>query len=40
VEAAEREEAWAQVERKLARFEGPDNFTGPCELVVAAATTP
>ncbi len=33
-----REEAWAQVERELARFEGPDGFIGECELVVAAGT--
>ena len=33
-----REEAWAEVERELARFEGPDGFIGECELVVAAGT--
>jgi SAM-dependent methyltransferase len=33
-----REEAWAEIERELCRFEGPDGFEGPCELIVAAAT--
>jgi ubiquinone/menaquinone biosynthesis C-methylase UbiE len=33
-----REEAWAEIERELGRFEGPDGFEGPCELIVAAAT--
>jgi hypothetical protein len=33
-----REEAWEEIERELGRFEGPDGFEGPCELVVAAAT--
>lgn len=33
-----REEAWEEIERELRRFEGPDGFEGPCELLVAAAT--
>jgi len=33
-----REEAWNEIEGELARFEGPNGFEGPCELVVAAAT--
>ncbi|MEW6583832.1 MAG: class I SAM-dependent methyltransferase [Actinomycetota bacterium] len=33
-----REEAWAEIEQELGRFEGPDGFEGPCELVVAAGT--
>jgi SAM-dependent methyltransferase len=33
-----REEAWAEIERELGRFEGSDGFQGPCELIVAAAT--
>lgn len=32
-----RQEAWEEIERELGRFEGPDGFHGPCELVVAAA---
>lgn len=27
---------WTEIEQALARFEGADGFTGPCELVVAA----
>jgi hypothetical protein len=33
-----REEAWAEIERELGRFEGSDGFEGPCELIVAAGT--
>jgi SAM-dependent methyltransferase len=33
-----REEAWAEIERELGRFEGSDGFHGPCELIVAAGT--
>lgn len=33
-----REEAWAEIERELGRFEGPDGFEGPCELVVSGGT--
>jgi SAM-dependent methyltransferase len=35
---AEREETWAEVEEMLHEFEGPDGFTGPCELLVGAGT--
>lgn len=35
---AEHEDVWAEIEEALRRFEGPDGFLGPCELVVAAAT--
>lgn len=35
---AQREEAWAEIAGELARFEGPDGFAGPCELVVAWGT--
>jgi ubiquinone/menaquinone biosynthesis C-methylase UbiE len=38
LEQAAREEAWEEIEEELGRFEGPDGFEGPCELVVAAAT--
>jgi len=34
----EREEAWTEIDESLGRFEGPDGFAGPCELIVAAAT--
>jgi SAM-dependent methyltransferase len=30
----EQEAAWAEIERELAEFEGPEGFAGPCELVV------
>ncbi len=33
-----REGALDGTERELGRFERPDGFHGPCELVVAAAT--
>jgi SAM-dependent methyltransferase len=36
LDEAGREEAWEEIERELGRFEDPDGFTGPCELVVAA----
>ncbi len=35
---AERDAAWEEIEQELRRFEGPDGFEGPCELVVGAAT--
>lgn len=38
LDQAAREEAWEEIEAELRRFEGPDGFEGPCELVVAAAT--
>lgn len=31
---AEREETWAEIERELRPFEGPNGFQGPCEMVV------
>jgi SAM-dependent methyltransferase len=34
----ERAEAWAEIATELARFEGPDGFTGPCEMLVISAT--
>jgi SAM-dependent methyltransferase len=37
---AEREEAWSEIERELARFETAHGFEGPCELLVAAGTNP
>jgi ubiquinone/menaquinone biosynthesis C-methylase UbiE len=38
LDQAAREQAWAEIERELGRFEGPAGFEGPCELLVAAAT--
>jgi hypothetical protein len=35
---AGREAAWEEIEHELRRFEGPDGFEGPCELLVAAGT--
>ncbi|MGH3839128.1 MAG: class I SAM-dependent methyltransferase [Pseudonocardiaceae bacterium] len=32
---AQRDEAWQEIHTELARFEGPDGFEGPCELIVA-----
>jgi ubiquinone/menaquinone biosynthesis C-methylase UbiE len=30
--------AWDEIAEELCRFEGPDGFVGPCELIVAAGT--
>jgi len=38
VPAEQREHAWERIAQELARFEGPEGFVGPCELLVAAAT--
>lgn len=38
VSEAEREAAWQEIEGELRRFEGPNGFEGPCELIVAAGT--
>jgi SAM-dependent methyltransferase len=37
---AEREEAWGEIERELSRYETADGFEGPCELLVAAGSSP
>jgi SAM-dependent methyltransferase len=34
----EREDTWREVEDALAKFEGPDGFAGPCEMLVGAGT--
>jgi SAM-dependent methyltransferase len=34
----EREAAWDEVGEALRAFEGPEGFTGPCEMIVAAGT--
>ena len=33
----DRRKAWTEIERELRRFEGPEGFVGPCELLVGAA---
>lgn len=33
--SAQREEAWQEISTELTRFEGPNGFEGPCELIVA-----
>ncbi len=38
LDAAAQEETWAEIERALGEFEGPDGFVGPCELLVGAGT--
>ncbi len=35
---AEQAEAWSEIGDELTRFEGPDGFHGPCELVVVWGT--
>jgi SAM-dependent methyltransferase len=40
LDEAGREAAWSEIEEVLARFDGPRGFEGPCELIVAAGTTP
>lgn len=34
----DREAAWTEIGTELARFEGPDGFTGPCEMLVVSGT--
>lgn len=34
----ERQAAWDEIEQELRKFEGPDGFAGPCELVIAVGT--
>ena len=34
----ERDEAWTEIATELARFDGPDGFVGPCEMLVVAGT--
>lgn len=34
----ERASVWDEIEGELRQFEGPDGFTGPCEMIVAAGT--
>lgn len=36
--ASERENAWDEIARELAQFEGPDGFAAPCEMIVGVGT--
>ena len=36
----ERAAAWREIEETLQQFEGPDGFTGPCEMLVGSGTRP
>ena len=38
VAASERPAVWDEIEAALGRFEAPDGFVGPCELLVASGT--
>ncbi len=38
VDHAEKNAAWEEIEQELRKFERPDGFEGPCELVVGAGT--
>lgn len=40
LDRAERDDVWREVEESLRQFEGPDGFTGPCEMLVGAGTAP
>jgi len=40
LDADGREAAWADIAGRLAEFEGPDGFVGPCELLVAVGRLP
>lgn len=35
---SERDETWAEIAAELAKFDGPDGFIGPCELLVGAGS--
>ena len=38
VNEAERESVWEEIANELRKFEGPDGFEGPCEMLVAVGT--
>lgn len=40
LDAPTQDLVWAEIEQALKRFEGPDGFIGPCELVIAAGRRP
>ena len=35
---AEQEQAWAEIDRALGKFVGPDGYDSPCELLIGAGT--
>ena len=40
VDAPGRAAAWSEIEEALSRFDGPDGFVGPCEMLVVSGTRP
>ncbi len=40
LDAAAQDAVWAEIEQALARYDGVDQFVGPCELVIAAGRRP
>jgi SAM-dependent methyltransferase len=38
LDASEQAAAWQEIESALARFQTPDGFAGPCELLIAVGT--
>jgi SAM-dependent methyltransferase len=38
LDAEAQEDTWNEIEAALRRFEGPEGFVGPCELLVATGT--
>lgn len=36
----QRDAAWREIEEALGRFEGPEGFVGPCEMLVVSGTRP
>jgi len=40
LDEGERQAAWDEIADALRAFEGPEGFTGPCELIIAAGTNP
>lgn len=36
----EQQAAWDEIAERLAEFDGPDGFVGPCELLVVSGTRP
>lgn len=40
LDAPAQDSVWSDIEQALRRFEGPDGFVGPCELVIAAGRRP
>ncbi len=40
VDESQRAAAWAEIAQRLAAYDTPDGFVGPCELLVVAGTSP